>query len=214
LRQRYNILLLEYVDIQKFLFTLHIFSKNILFLCYQNDIKMNGKILFTEQQKFRQIWFWMLLIVALSLPMINFLVEQVKTGNHLENYSIRNTGFISDLILLIVLPISVIILFSVMRVETVITTEGVRVKFFPLHLSFREYKWERISKIYIREYSSLIDFGGWGIRFNFVTNTVVYNMCGNQGLQLELKNGKKILVGTQKKNELEVALKQIEPFIK
>jgi hypothetical protein len=38
---------------------------------------------------------------------------------------------------------------------------------------------------------------------------MAFNVDGNQGLQLELNNGKKILIGTKKVNELSEYLKQI-----
>jgi len=39
---------------------------------------------------------------------------------------------------------------------------------------------------------------------------VAYNISGNMGLQLELKNGKKILLGTRKPTELEDVLKKVQ----
>src|SRR5690554_7570605 len=44
--------------------------------------------------------------------------------------------------------------------------------------------------------------GGWGIRFTMKYGTV-YNIKGNKGLFVKLKNGKTFIVGTQKPEELE-----------
>ena len=43
--------------------------------------------------------------------------------------------------------------------------------------------------------------GGWGIRL-WTKYGTVYNTKGNKGLAIELKNGKKFLIGTQKETEL------------
>lgn len=53
----------------------------------------------------------------------------------------------------------------------------------------------------------LFKFGGWGIRYNFTMWG--YNVAGNQGLKVPLKD-KKFLIGTQKPEEMRSAIKQFE----
>ena len=48
----------------------------------------------------------------------------------------------------------------------------------------------------IREYRPIIEYGGWGIRFN--KSGKAYTVCGTTGLQISLLNGKEILIGTQR----------------
>ena len=47
----------------------------------------------------------------------------------------------------------------------------------------------------IREYRPILEYGGWGIRFNSMGKA--YTVSGIIGLQLELLNGEKILIGTE-----------------
>ena len=47
--------------------------------------------------------------------------------------------------------------------------------------------------------------GGYGIRLLTPYGTV-YNIKGKEGLALELKNGKKYLIGSQKTDEIELVL--------
>jgi len=61
----------------------------------------------------------------------------------------------------------------------------------------------------VRTYKPIKEYGGWGIRFG--RNGTAYNISGNKGLQLVLKNGKKILIGTQKDSELNRVMKSISP---
>jgi len=49
--------------------------------------------------------------------------------------------------------------------------------------------------------------GGWGVRWWTKFGTV-YNVMGRIGLAIELKNGKKLLIGTQKKTEVGAIVKQ------
>jgi hypothetical protein len=58
------------------------------------------------------------------------------------------------------------------------------------------FSWEEIEKISVREYSPLFEYGGWGIRRG--KSGRAYNVKGNIGLQLVLKNGKKILLELKK----------------
>lgn len=44
--------------------------------------------------------------------------------------------------------------------------------------------------------------GGWGIRL-WTKYGTVYNVSGNKGLFIKLKNGKTMVIGTQKSQELE-----------
>ncbi|TEW77202.1 hypothetical protein E2488_04665 [Gramella jeungdoensis] len=63
--------------------------------------------------------------------------------------------------------------------------------------------WSNISECYIRNYNPISEFGGWGIKSSFRRDTgKAYTIKGSIGLQLKLKNGKKILIGTQKNEEI------------
>ena len=53
--------------------------------------------------------------------------------------------------------------------------------------------------------SPIAEFGGWGIRYGFGAGWV-WNVSGNMGVQLELDNGRKVLIGSQRPAELKDAL--------
>ena len=67
-------------------------------------------------------------------------------------------------------------------------------RFFPFHFREKHFAWEDISKAYVRRYSPLWEYGGWGIKYGFQGKA--YNVSGNEGIQLELKSGKRVLIGT------------------
>ena len=166
---------------------------------------MNKKNLFYERQKFCQHWFWLLIILAFGIPMISLIKQWVQNNNPTSDKEL-----IMSILIFLALTVIFVSLFIIMRLETVITTDGVSVRFFPIHRSFRNYRWEDITTYSVKEYSPLKEFGGWGIRFRMGRNAIAYSISGNYGLQLELKNGKRILIGTKKQYEMEQALKKIE----
>ncbi|MCL1969643.1 MAG: hypothetical protein FWF65_08880 [Bacteroidetes bacterium] len=166
---------------------------------------MNDRILFYEQQKFRQPWFWILIIMAFGIPLISLIKQWVQSNNPTSGKEL-----IMSILIFLALAVIFVSLFIIMRLETVITTDGVSVRFFPIHRSFRNYRWEDIATYSVKKYSPLKEFGGWGIRFRIARSAIAYSISGNHGLQLELKKGKRILIGTKKQYEMEQALKKVE----
>jgi hypothetical protein len=50
------------------------------------------------------------------------------------------------------------------------------------------------------------EYGGWGLRVGFSGRA--YNVRGNLGVSFELSDGKRFLLGTDRANELEQAIKK------
>lgn len=152
---------------------------------------------FNEEQKFTQP----LVIVGLSLA---FIVVGVSTYS---NWSLVSTSSIGEKIgalsgILIILFVAILFLF--LKLKTRIDEVGIHYMFYPIHFTYKTIKWNAISKCTIRNYNAISEYGGWGLKFSFFKKKgKSFTTKGNIGLQLELKNGKKILMGTQLKNELQ-----------
>jgi hypothetical protein len=158
---------------------------------------------FYEKQKFNQWWIWLIIIaitVASSYAAIQQLVFKVPFGNEPASDNV--------LIILCMVPLFILTIFTFMYLETKINSDGVFYKFNILHFKYRQIKWEEIEKIYTREYRPVAEYGGWGIKWGRKSGKA-YNISGNQGVQIELKNGKKILIGTQKSQEVELLLQEL-----
>jgi hypothetical protein len=91
--------------------------------------------------------------------------------------------------------------------NTEIYTDGIYVRFRPFHSKPRFYPWSEIAHCEVRKYKPLLEYGGWGIRKGF--GGTAFNVRGNMGLQLVIKGGKRVLIGTQKATELAGVLKSI-----
>jgi len=76
------------------------------------------------------------------------------------------------------------------------------IRFFPL--THQEIPFKDIVSCEVRTYSPIREFGGWGIRYG--RGTKAYNVSGNRGIQLELSNGKRVLIGSQRPEELAGAI--------
>ena len=142
-----------------------------------------GNLNFKESQRFRKLWIWLVLLLAIGIWGYN-------------RFTMLN-DFISNRLFIEVIVIVLIVGFILStNLNTIIDQQGVKVKFFPFHFNWKVYKWNEIEDIGIRTYSPLREFGGFGLRFNL--NGKAYNVAGNKGIQIKFKSGKKLLIGTQK----------------
>lgn len=163
---------------------------------------MNNETLFTEKQKFTQWWLWVILI-GLNGIFIYAIFKQVIGGQPFGDKPSSNESilFLAGLFFLIT------IFFFSIRLNTIIKKNGIYLRLAPFHRQFKHYTWDSLAKLYVREYAPLREYGGWGIRFG--RNGTAYNISGNKGLQLEFKDNKKILIGTNKPEELAEVLSKI-----
>ena len=161
------------------------------------------KILFSEKQRFTQWWLWALIIVVNALIIYGF-VQQIIFKTPFGN----NPAPDVVLILVNFIPLGIAYLFYVLRLETTITNEFIAFQFKPFQSKINTIRWEELGNAYVRTYKPIREFGGWGYRVSF-TKGVAYNVSGHQGIQLVLKNGKKILIGTQKAEELRQILNDL-----
>ena len=151
------------------------------------DLDMNlkeiDKTIFYEKQQFRQVWIWIMLIIMLLILLIPII-----SGIF---------GVFLNLILFIC-GFCFIWLFYSMKLITKIKINGIQITFTPFTdfiIPFNE-----IKKYKIGEYRPILEYGGWGIRFN--TSGKAYTVSGKTGLQIEISNGKRILIGTQNPEKL------------
>ncbi|MHC4110051.1 MAG: hypothetical protein ACYSUY_03190 [Planctomycetota bacterium] len=113
-------------------------------------------------------------------------------------------------ILGIVVSIGASILVWIMKLETVVRSDGLYVRFFPIHLRSKRFTAENIKKYYTRKYRPFLEYGGWGLKLGlWIVNGWSYTVSGNKGVQLVLTNGKKLLIGSQKPDDLVAAIDQM-----
>jgi hypothetical protein len=84
-----------------------------------------------------------------------------------------------------------------LKLQTSITKDEIRISYPPL--AKKQIRWSEVEKAQIVKYSPFI---GYGLRI-WTPYGTVYNVKGNRGLSLILKNGKKYMVGTQRHRELD-----------
>ena len=94
------------------------------------------------------------------------------------------------------------LLFQAAKMRTVVDDEGVLVEM--LIFVKRKIPFADIESATATEYNPLLDYGGWGFRIS--SKGKAYNMRGNSGVQLVLKNGGRVLIGSDQDQSLESAI--------
>jgi hypothetical protein len=169
-------------------------------------VKQNMEnIIFQEQQRF-SLWLrWLIyLSMGFSAGITVFAMYKIPAteGSH-DSWEIT-LGWVVG----IGVPIAIAALFLFLKLETYVSRDGIDVRFFPFHIRFKRFRPEDLSEYYARRYRPIWEYGGWGIRYSFRYGKA-YNVSGNRGVQLVFKNGKKLLIGTQKPEQLEAAIREI-----
>lgn len=140
---------------------------------------------FTEIQRFTQWWVWAFLIGLLCLPLYG-IYQQILRGEPWGNNPMSDTG----LWIFLLGMLAFLGFFAYIELRTEIDQRGVRVRLRPI--ASRVFKWENIEKVEPITYG----FVGYGLRLSFKYGTV-YNIKGNKGVAIYLKDGGRYLIGTQ-----------------
>ncbi|MFC1733957.1 DUF6141 family protein [candidate division KSB1 bacterium] len=157
---------------------------------------------FNESQRFNPFWIWILLILILGIwiwGVIQQLFLGIPFGTHPT----------SDIVLLVigVIPVGFLILLIITKLQTFVKKDGIYLRYFPFHMKQKRIQQSEIKRYAVTEYHPMKDYGGWGIRFALGKKKgKAYNVKGNIGMQLELNNGKNILIGTQRPDAFKKAI--------
>lgn len=153
-------------------------------------------MLYQEIQRFNQ-WWIKLLLFALNIYVFILIFNLVDNFN--DN--------LPSIFLIIILAIVEGLLLAI-NLKTQIYKDHISISFFPFFKN-KLINFSELDKYYVRKYNPITEYGGWGFRIGVFGKGQAYNIRGNMGLQLEYKNGKKLLIGTQSPNELEEVLNSI-----
>ena len=152
---------------------------------------------YKETQEIKHSWLWIGLAIAFIL-FFTFILE----------FGIRKNVEIDTIIRISLFTVFLTLFFKTIKLTTLFDEFNVSYKLSPFHLTFRKIPWMLIERCEVRTYNPIGEYGGWGLKYGFKSGKAI-NLSGNKGLQLYLKTGKKILIGTQQPERLQEYLKMI-----
>lgn len=144
------------------------------------------QVLFHEDQQFRQPWIWaLLLLVSAAIFAVVYASRSIWLA-----------------LLVLLLDAALVGFMYSLKLTTEVSPNGVLVRFFPM---FRQnISLSQIGSHYVRVYRPILEYGGWGVRYGLKGKA--YNVRGNRGVQLELVRGERLLIGSQRAEELAQAI--------
>jgi len=169
---------------------------------------MNGEtvIIYREEQMFAGWLRWLVNISMIAAALLSVFALR-------KEFSGQNPPDTPELILAITagigVPILIVVLFFFLKLETEVRPDGLYLRYIPFHNHFRKFAPDDFRECYARQYKPIREYGGWGIRCGLFGMGRAYNVSGNKGVQLVFNNGKKLLIGSQRAEELEQAIRSI-----
>ena len=140
----------------------------------------------------------MLLVPLVALPWWGFF-QQIILG---QPWGSNPGPDWLTILLWLLIGVGLPIFFLYLRLIVTVTDESIEIHFRPL--TRRTIQLSDISKVDARTYKAIREYGGWGIRG--LDANKAYNVSGNRGVQLVLVDGRKVMIGSQRANDLELAI--------
>lgn len=164
-------------------------------------------IRFREEQRFTQKWVWGLVVGSSLLGMSVFvwgLIQQLVLGEPWGDRPMSDAALIATSAVMAVFLAAMLWLVRSARLVTELRAEGLAARFHPFHRKDRLFALSDIASAESVTYRPIRDYGGWGIRWGRAGRA--YNVRGDRGVQLVLRNGKRWLIGSQRADDLAAAL--------
>lgn len=171
-----------------------------------NKIKYHFmKIYFKETQKFN-----IGLTTLILAPIFVYLLFKILSLPYFGVSFILKQYFFELFFLLVISIVWFIV--AIAKYEITVTENDLIIKFWPILSQGRVMPIETIKRAFVRKYNPILEYGGWGLpfmRFLGSYNNRALNTRGNVGVQLFLKDGRYLLLGSQKSIELESVLQSL-----
>ena len=163
---------------------------------------------YKEHQRFTQWWLWGLIFLSIAPMAYAFgkgMYQQFILGEPWGDQPMSDTGLVLTIVGTSLIMGGVIWLLFTAELTIEVHDRTIYYRFTPFIAQNRRIGMEEIASWKVEKYNPFTDVGGYGWRKGFGRKPA-YNVKGRIGLHLELKNGKKLLLGTQKANELKAAV--------
>jgi hypothetical protein len=164
---------------------------------------------FKENQKFTQIWLWAVLIVS-TVPAVGVLTygfaKQLLLDEPWGDTPMSDSGLALTTVLVWVICGGVLWLFAGSELQLEIKDKAIYYRFPLFSPRQKRVGLDSLESWEVRRFG-FFEYGGYGVRHapkkrtGFIVN-------GHIGLELKLKDGKTVMIGTQKPEEVKSAMQK------
>ena len=158
------------------------------------------KVTFREVQWMRRVWWVMLVIAGIALLAWYSFCQQIVLGRPVGT----NPGpDWAVWLMALVFGLGFPAFFATMRLVVEVREDHVYIRYVPLLK--RRIPLAEIARCLARTYRPIVDYGGWGIK-GWGRQSIAYSISGNQGVELELVDGRRVMIGSRRAKDLAAAL--------
>ncbi len=154
---------------------------------------------FHEEQRFSQPWLWAVVVVAAVVAWIGLAAVVFDSDDE--------AGWPLAIVLLLV-GVGLPLLVALARLRVEVLADRVEIRYRPFIA--RTIRFDDIVAAESITYHPLREYGGWGIK-GWSRRKVAYNVRGDRGALLMLAEGRTVLIGSQRPDELAAAIRDRLP---
>jgi len=156
--------------------------------------------IFREEQRFGW-WVYALLAVMMAMAWALFLHRGGGAGRAAAGFD--HQAYLVGVAVGMILPAVLVV--GVLRMSTVVTPGVVRVWFGFVPTVRRAFPIDAVARVEVVQYRPLRDYGFWGVRIG-PDGERVFNARGDRGVRLHLLDGSRVLIGSQRPEDLALAV--------
>jgi hypothetical protein len=160
---------------------------------------------FREEQRFQQPWIWgpLILFGIGATGVVGYaMVKQLAFGQPVGDRPMSDAALAVVGPLIVLVAWGTVALFVALKLVVEVREDALAIHFRPFLR--REIGYGEMVRCEACTYRPIREYGGWGIRFS--RHGTAYHVRGNRGVQLELADGKRLLLGSQRADELAAAI--------
>ena len=161
----------------------------------------SGPSLFHEEQRPRQWWIWVVVLAVAGMTWWTF-VRQIILGEPVGEEPLPTWAAWA---LFLIIGVGMPLVTLSLRLVLDVTAEQVTIRFAPI--TRRVIPIAEIEAAEARTYDPIKEYGGWGIK-GWSRRNMAYNMSGNRGVELTLRDGRQVMLGSQRADELARAVER------
>ncbi|HEY3266335.1 MAG TPA: hypothetical protein VGM37_05370 [Armatimonadota bacterium] len=161
---------------------------------------------YEEKQRFRQWWMWAILLPSLGAPMGvagYWAFAHYALGRTIPNLNPGSPDPGPALVIAFLALGAPLWMMWAAELRIRVRPDALHVSFFPF-MRERRFLYSQILRAEARTYNPVGEYGGWGLKGTGKNRAL--NVSGNRGVQLELVSGQRLLLGSQRPDELAAAI--------
>jgi hypothetical protein len=179
------------------------------------QMKEGTDVGFHEEQRIGRPWLLAPMAALAAIMVVMFargLYQQLVLGQPWGDHPLPDAGLVAAAAVGIGVTVGVCCLLLFMRLVTEVRADGLRLAYWPLRT--RVVPWSEIREVEAVSYRPIRDYGGWGIRYGGRRKGWAYNASGNRGVRLTLRDGSRLLAGSQRPEALAQAIRARLPSVR